>query len=62
MHEFWTISTANMRYTRLQNYTRMVVGKHGIQAFENCGCCDTILTFISLQVHISCAFLDMWFV
>jgi hypothetical protein len=34
MHDFWTIPTANMTYTRLQNYTNMVVGKHGIQIFE----------------------------
>ena len=36
MHEFWIIPTANlnMTYTRSQNYTNMVVGEHGIQAFE----------------------------
>ena len=34
MHEFWTIPTANMTYTRSQNYTNMVVDKHGIQTFE----------------------------
>jgi hypothetical protein len=34
MREFWTIPTANMMYTTSQNYTNMVVGKHGIQTFE----------------------------
>ena len=34
MHDFWTIPTANMMYTRLQNYTDMVFGKHGKQTFE----------------------------
>ena len=34
MHDFWTIPTVNMTYTRLQNYTNMVVGKHRIQTFE----------------------------
>ena len=33
MHEVWTISTANMTYTRLQNYTNMMVDEHGIQTF-----------------------------
>ena len=48
MHEFWTISTANMTYTRLQNYTNMVVGKHRIPNSWSCGC----LVFLSPQVHI----------
>ena len=34
MQEFWAIPTANMMYTRLQNYTNMMVGEHGIQTFE----------------------------
>ena len=34
MHEFWTNPIANMTYTRLQNYTIMVLGEHGIQTFE----------------------------
>ena len=34
MHEFWTIPSTNMMYTRLQNYTNMMVGEHGIQTFE----------------------------
>jgi hypothetical protein len=33
MHELGTIPIANMTYTRSQNYTNMVVGKHGIQTF-----------------------------
>jgi hypothetical protein len=34
MHEFWAILATNMMYIRLQNYNIMVVGEHGIQAFE----------------------------
>jgi hypothetical protein len=34
MNEFWTIPTADMTYTRLQNYTNVMVGKHGIQTFK----------------------------
>ena len=34
MHEFRTILTANMMYIKLQNYTNMVVGEHGIQTFK----------------------------
>ena len=34
VHEFWKMPTANMTYTRLQNYTNLMVGKHGIQTFE----------------------------
>ena len=33
-HDYWTIPTANMMYTRSQNYTMMVVGKHGIHTFK----------------------------
>ena len=33
MHEFWTVPTANMTYTRSQNYTNTVAGEHGIQTF-----------------------------
>ena len=38
MHEFWTISTVNITYTRSQNYTKMVGGEHGTQIFKVCGC------------------------
>ena len=31
MHEFWTIPIVNMKSTRLQNYTNMVVGEHEIR-------------------------------
>ena len=34
MREFWTISTANLMYTRLQNHTNMAVSEHGIQTFK----------------------------
>ena len=35
MHESRTTPTANMTYTRSQNYTNVVVGKYGIQTFED---------------------------
>ena len=34
MHQFWTVPTVNMTYTRSQDYTNMVVDKHGIQTFK----------------------------
>ena len=34
MHEFWTIPSFNMPYTRSQNYTNMVISEHGVQTFE----------------------------
>ena len=34
MHEFWTISTIIVAYTRSKNYTNMVVFEHEIQTFE----------------------------
>jgi hypothetical protein len=34
MHESWTIQIANTMYTKLQNYTTLMVGEHGIQIFE----------------------------
>ena len=35
IHEFWTILTTNMMYTRSQNYTNVMVGaQHRIQTFE----------------------------
>ena len=34
MHEFWIILTDDIAYTRSQNYTKIVVGEHGIQTFE----------------------------
>ena len=34
MHEFWTIPTTDMTYTRSQNYTNMVVGEHKTHTFE----------------------------
>ena len=55
MHEFWTIPTAMMMYTRLQNYTTMVVDEHRIQT---CGYCFLYcrLMFSSPQVYIPCCF------
>ena len=34
MHEFWTIATTDMMYTRLQNYMNMMVGEYRIQTFK----------------------------
>ena len=34
MQEFWTILTTNMTFTRLQNYTNMVVDAHELQTFQ----------------------------
>jgi hypothetical protein len=34
MYESWTILTANMTYTRSQNYTNIVIGEHRVQDFE----------------------------
>lgn len=33
MHEFWTIATINMTYTRSPNYT-IVVGTYGLLIFK----------------------------
>ena len=62
MHEFWTISTANMAYTRSQTYTNMLVGEHGIQAFE-----DEVVMLLSIDVFVPTSahpllILDKWFV
>ena len=34
INEFWVIPITNMTFTRLQNYTNVLVDKHGIQTFE----------------------------
>jgi hypothetical protein len=34
MHEFRIISTIYMTYTKLQNYTIMMVGEHEMQTFK----------------------------
>ena len=52
MHDFWTIPTASMTYTRSQNYTNMVVGEHGIQTFKVVVVVLLISEFLALQVHI----------
>ena len=70
MHEFWTIPPANMMYTRLRtrlrNYTKMMVDKHGIQTFE-----VVIVSLLSLLLVFdifvftsahSWLYLDKWFV
>ena len=47
---------SNMAYTRLQNYTNMMVGKHGIQIFEVMVCyviafIVVVWCFISKNTH-----------
>jgi len=65
MHEFWTIPTVIMMYTRSQNYTNMVVGKHGIQTFE-AGVVLLLLLLLLFDVFgphkCTLLFLDKWFV
>ena len=48
MHELWTIPTTNMTCTRSQNYTNMVVGKHGIQTIE-----DVVVVLLLLFLWLS---------
>ena len=54
MHEFWTILIANMTYTRLQNYTNIMVDEHGIQTFivVVVACVFIIWCFCPPQVHV----------
>jgi hypothetical protein len=33
-HKLWIISTTNVMYTRLQNYTNLMIDKHELQTFE----------------------------
>ena len=59
MDKFWTIPTANMMYTRSQDYTNTMIGKHEIQTFK-------IVVVMLLLLLLWCAnpslFLDKWFV
>ena len=64
--KFWAIPTASVTYTRSQNYTTMVVGKHGIQTFKVVVVVLLLLllsfdSFIPTSAH-SLLFLDKWFV
>ena len=43
----WTILAVIMTHIRLQNYTNLVVGVYGIQAFKSCGCCVVVQCFVS---------------
>ena len=52
MHEFWTIPTSNMTYTRTHNYTNMVGGEHGIQTFKVLVVMLLLLMFLSPKAHI----------
>ena len=63
MHDIWTIPTTNMMYIRLQSYTNMVGGEHGIQTFEVV--VVVLLLLLLLLFNVLCAFLiflDNWFV
>ena len=52
-----------MMYTRSQNYTNLVVGKHGLQTFEVVVVMSWLLLlslmFLSPQVHLKCTFLNI---
>lgn len=39
MHELWTHASVNMTYTRVQNYTNMMVTEHENANICSCGCC-----------------------
>ena len=34
LHDLWTILTANVTYTKSQNYTNMVIDKRGVQTLK----------------------------
>ena len=60
MHESWTLPTANMTYTRSQNYTNMVVGKHGIPTFS---CARYVVAFVVVVWYFcprKCTFLIIY--
>ena len=66
MEEFWIIPTVDVTYIRLQNYTNLVVGKHGIQTFK---VVVVVLLYLLLTSDIfvptnthPLLFLDKWFV
>ena len=52
--KLWKNPPANMMYTRSQNYTNMVIGKHGIQTFEVVVVTFVVvcLMFLPPQLHI----------
>ena len=65
-HELWTIPTTNMMDARSQNYTNMVVDKHGMQTFEVVVVVLWILllsfdVFVPANAH-PLIFLNKWFV
>ena len=65
MHEFWTIQCQYDVYM-INNYTNMVVGKHGIQTFKVVVVTLLLLLlsfdiFILTNVH-PLIFLNTWFV
>jgi hypothetical protein len=61
MHEFWTVSTSNMTYPRLQTYTNTVAGKHGRQTFEVVVVMLLFDVFVPTSAHLL-LLLDKWFV
>ena len=68
MHECWTIPTANMTHNRSQKYTNTMVGKHGIQNIQSCGCCVVALGVVVSQYFSRpgkrtspLLFMDKWF-
>ena len=66
MHNFWTFPTANAMYTRSQNDTNMVVGKHGICTFKVV-VVVLLLWSLTFDVFVSTSarpflFWDKWFV
>jgi hypothetical protein len=59
MHDLWTTPTANMTYTRSQNYTNVMVGKHEIH--------HLLLLLLSFHVFVPTSahpllFVDKWIV
>ena len=64
MQEFWTNLIINMTYTKLQNYTNVMVGKHGIQTSK---VVVVVLLLFSIDVFVLTSahpllILDGWFV
>ena len=61
MHEFGSIPTANMMYTRSQYYQNLVVGRHGIHTFEIVVVVLLFDVFVPTSGH-PLLFLDKWLV
>ena len=66
LHEFGIILIVNMMYTKLQNYTNMMVVEHGIQTFKFVFIVLLLLlllfdVFVLTSAHFL-LFYDKWFV